>query len=158
MISEQELRVSKIREGTVIDHIPAGRALSVLRLIGITGREGYVVTVAMNVRSGKLGRKDLVKVENLMMKPEQVDKLTLIAPTATVNIIKDYSVVEKRRVSIPDRIVGIVRCINPNCVTRKENEPVKSSFTVVDKSPLRLRCDYCGRYVTELDIITQLTS
>ena len=158
MIAEQELRVSKIKDGTVIDHIPAGRALSVLRLIGITGREGYVVTVAMNVKSGKLGKKDLVKVENLVMKPEQVDKLTLIAPTATVNIIKDYKVVEKRRVSLPDRILGIVRCINLNCVTRKSNEPVKSSFTVVSRSPLRLRCDYCGKYVTEPDIIAQLTS
>lgn len=150
------LRVSKIRNGTVIDHIPAGRALTVLRLLGITGREGYVVTVAMNVRSEKLGRKDLVKVENLELLPEQVDRLTLIAPTATINIIREYEVVEKRPVKLPDRIIGILKCINPKCITRQPQEPIRSSFIVISKSPLKLECEYCGRYLEEEDVLSQL--
>ncbi len=151
------MRVSKIKNGTVIDHIPAGRALAVLRLMGITGSEGHVVTVAMNVRSGKLGKKDLVKVENLELKAEQVNKLTLIAPTATINIIRDYEVVEKRNVKLPDKIVGILRCTNPGCITRQPMEHVSSRFLIVSKSPLRLECEYCGRYLEEEEVLKQLT-
>lgn len=157
-MNEQEtLRVSKIKNGTVIDHIPAGRALAVLRLLGITGSEGHVVTVTMNVKSGKLGKKDLVKVEDLELMTEQVNKLTLIAPTATINIIRNYEVVEKRPVKLPDRIIGILRCINPGCITRQPMEHVSSKFTVVSKNPLRLECEYCGRYLEEEEVLKQLT-
>ena len=100
-VADSELLVRKIREGTVIDHIPAGRALAVLRILGITGREGLRVAVVMNVESRKLGRKDIVKVEGRLLKPHEVDVVALIAPTATINIIRDYKVIEKRKVRLP---------------------------------------------------------
>ena len=143
MTEDAELKVSKIRNGTVIDHIPAGRALAVLKLLGITGREGHVVTMTMNVKSSKLGRKDLVKVENLELRPEQVNKLTLIAPTATINIVRDYKVVEKRPVNIPERIVSILRCINPSCITRQNREPGFPGLEII--YPLMLTEHVMGR-------------
>jgi len=153
----KELRVSKIREGTVIDHIDAGRALHVLRMLGLTGGEGHVIAVVMNVESRKLGRKDIVKVEGLELEEEQVSKIALIAPSATINIIRDYRVVEKIRVKTPGRVVGLLRCINPNCVSRLEREPIISVFHVESVRPLRLRCEYCGAMLGQEDVIVQLT-
>ncbi|UXD21861.1 aspartate carbamoyltransferase [Ignicoccus pacificus DSM 13166] len=148
------LKVSKIKNGTVIDHIPAGRALDVLRLLGITGKEGFMILVAMNVSSSKLkgGKKDLVKIEGKYLTPREAETIALIAPTATINIIKDGEVVEKINVSIPDVIEGIVRCPNPTCISRKEDEPIKSKFRVINKSPLRLQCYYCETELEEEDL------
>ncbi len=154
---EKVLKVSKIEHGTVIDHIPAGRALYVLRLLGLTGKEGVIISLAMNIPSRKLGKKDVVKVEGLELSEDQVNKLALIAPSATINIIKDYEVSTKMKISIPEVISGILKCKNPNCITRKEREPVISSFRVVKRKPLLLRCEYCGRFLTEEDVVEQLT-
>jgi len=156
-MAEGMLIVRKIKNGTIIDHIPAGQALNVLRLMGITGKEGLRIALAMNVESRKLGRKDLIKIENLELTPEQVNKIALIAPTATINIVRDYSVVEKERVKLPDRIEGILRCRNPNCVTNQPREAVRPTFQVVSRRPLRLRCDYCGYVMGQEEIVTQLT-
>ena len=149
------LRVAKIREGTVIDHISAGNALVVLRILGITGREGFIVSVAMNVPSKKLGRKDIVKIEGRELSREEVDKIALIAPRATINIIRDYKVVRKHRVRLPKVIKNIVRCINPACITN-EREPVEPKFYVVSEEPLRLKCHYCGRIMEWPDILASL--
>ncbi len=155
-MTSKELIVRKIRDGTVIDHIPAGRALHVLRILGITGREGYRVAIVMNVESKKLGRKDIVKIEGRELSGGEVDLIALIAPTATINIIRDYRVVVKRKVKLPERIKGLLTCPNPTCITRKPREPVTTSFTVVSREPVILRCDYCGTYLTVNDIIAQL--
>ncbi|NPA04754.1 MAG: aspartate carbamoyltransferase regulatory subunit [Crenarchaeota archaeon] len=146
------LLVRRIRDGTVIDHIPAGRALLVLRILGITGAEGYRIAVVMNVESRKLGRKDIVKVEGRMLERGEVDKIALIAPEATINIIKDYRVVEKVKVRLPDEIKGILRCPNPTCITRKEREPITPVFRKVSEKPLILQCKYCGTLVREEEI------
>ena len=154
--TSRELIVSKIRNGTVIDHIPAGTALQVLNILGITGREGYRVALVMNVESSKLGRKDIVKVENRELKPEEVNKIALIAPTATINIIKDYRVVRKVKVKLQDVIEGIIKCPNPNCISNLPREPIKPKFRVVCRNPIKLKCVYCGRYITGDDIARQL--
>ncbi|MCD6512207.1 MAG: aspartate carbamoyltransferase regulatory subunit [Thermoplasmata archaeon] len=139
----KELKVQPIKDGTVIDHITPGNALKVLKILGIKEGANSVISIAMNV-AGKRGRKDIVKIENRELDSKEVDKIALIAPDATINIIRDYEVVEKHRVSIPDEIVGIVRCPNPNCITNSR-EPIKSKFVVVSRKPLKIRCYYCGR-------------
>lgn len=157
MESSRELRVSKIRDGTVIDHIDAGRALHVLRILGLTGSEGLTIAVVMNVPSQKLGKKDIVKVEGVALREDQVSKIALIAPSATINIIKDYEVVEKVKVQVPPLIEGLLKCVNPNCVSNQPREPIKSKFRVVSVRPLRLVCEYCGTEINQADVIRQLT-
>jgi aspartate carbamoyltransferase regulatory subunit len=149
----KELYVKKIRNGTVIDHILAGHALDVLKILGIHGGEGHIVSVAMNVISKKQDKKDIVKVENRELKPGEVDKIALIAPSATISIIRDYEVAEKTRVKLPDSIRGIVRCSNPACVSNAE--PVEPKFSVERQDPLRLRCYYCVRIMEKTDVLKQ---
>ena len=146
------LTVSKIMRGTVIDHIPAGRGIDVLRVLGITGREGYRIAVLMNVESKKLGRKDIVKIENRFLEPHEVNIIALIAPNATINIVENYEVKRKYRAEIPQEIEGLLRCPNPTCITRQSREPITSRFRRISTNPLRLQCVYCGTIVEEKEI------
>lgn len=150
---EKELRIQKIKEGTVIDHITAGHALSVLRILNMTGTDN-VVSVAMNVSSHKLGRKDIVKVENRELNAEEVDKIALIAPKATINIIRNYVVVEKQKPKVPRVIRGIVKCDNVMCISNSD-EPIQPTFFMEREDPLRLRCYYCNRIMDKDDILQQ---
>ncbi len=150
----EELRVQKIKRGTVIDHINAGNALSVLRILGLTGKENNVVSIAMNVRSKSLGKKDIVKVEDRELDAEEVDKIALIAPRATINIIRDYEVVEKQKAKLPKIIRGMIKCDNPMCVSNS-NEPIQPTFFMEKEDPLRLRCYYCNRIMNKDSIIKQ---
>ncbi len=150
-MDEITLRVSKIKNGTVIDHITSGHALDVVKILGITGKSGNIVTIAMNVPSKRMGKKDIVKIEGRELKAEEVDKIALIAPNATINIIRDYGVVEKKRVQLPKIIKNIVRCANPACISNSK-EPVQPTFYVESEEPLYLKCHYCG-YLMERDEI-----
>jgi aspartate carbamoyltransferase regulatory subunit len=143
--ADRELRVSKIRSGTVIDHIAAGQALNVLAILGIDGSGGEEVSVGMNVPSDRLGRKDIVKVEGRELSPAEVDVLSLIAPAATINIVREFDVIEKSRVERPDVVTGILSCPNANCIST-EGEPVESRFEVLDDG---VRCAYCDTIVRE---------
>jgi aspartate carbamoyltransferase regulatory subunit len=154
-MSRRTLRVSKIRNGTVIDHINKGHALNVIKILGINGRSNGVVTIAMNVPSRKLGVKDIVKIEGRELNPEEVNKIALIAPHATINIIRNFKVVEKERVKLPSIIHGIIKCANPPCISNSENEPVKPIFYVENEEPLRLRCHYCGHIMGKEDVLKQ---
>jgi aspartate carbamoyltransferase regulatory subunit len=144
----KELKVQPIRNGTVIDHVEAGRAVTVMRILGLL-RPGWTstVTAAMNVPSSK-GRKDILKIEDRELDPGEVNKISLIAPNATINIIREYEVARKDRVALPEKVSGLVKCPNPNCVTN--HEPVKTQFLVVTKDPVRLQCGYCDREVAEV--------
>jgi len=153
-MSKKTLRVSKIKEGTVIDHVTSGHALDVVKILGITGRRAGIVTVAMNVPSKRMGIKDMVKVEGRELAASEVDKIALLAPNATINIIKDYKVVEKQRVKLPDTIKGIVKCGNPACISNS-SEPVQSKFYVEKQEPLRLKCHYCGHIMEKQDVLKQ---
>lgn len=139
----KELKIQPIKDGTVIDHITAGNAVKVLHILEIPKTSSSIVSVAMNVKS-RLGKKDIVKVENRELDTNEVDKIALIAPKATINIIRGYEVAEKHRVKLPDEIIGIVRCSNPTCVSNS-SEPVKSRFKVISKDPTRIKCYYCER-------------
>jgi len=150
-MSDHELRVSKIRNGTVIDHVEGGQALNVLAILGIDGESGLGVSVGMNVPSERLGRKDLVKVEGRELSPSEVDVLSLIAPEATINIIREFEVVEKDRVTRPERVVGVLSCPNRNCITNAD-EPVDTRFGVVADG---VRCDYCST-VLRSDLATHI--
>lgn len=151
---EEELRIRKIKEGTVIDHISAGHALSVLRILGMTGKDNNVVSVAMNVPSHRLGKKDIVKVENRELSAEEVDKIALIAPKATINIIRNYLVVEKQQAKLPKVIRGIIKCDNVMCISNSK-EPIHPTFFMEREDPLRVRCYYCNRIMDKDDILRQ---
>ncbi|MFQ5969019.1 MAG: aspartate carbamoyltransferase regulatory subunit [Nitrososphaerales archaeon] len=151
-MSEAQLLVRRIKGGTVIDHIDAGMALIVLKALNITGKEGSVITVAMNVPSSKLKRKDIIKVENKFLESNETNKLALLAPKATINIIRDYKVVEKRKVELPDTFVGIFKCSNPKCVTNSK-EDIVVIIDVIDKSKQTLKCRYCSRILNVSELI-----
>jgi aspartate carbamoyltransferase regulatory subunit len=144
-MSDHELRISKIRDGTVIDHIPGGQALNVLAILDIDGSGGESVSLGMNVASGRLGKKDIVKVEGRELSQDEVDTLSLIAPDATINIIREYDVAEKLRVERPDRVTGVLDCPTRDCITNAD-EPVETSFEV---HPGAVRCEYCDTIVNE---------
>jgi aspartate carbamoyltransferase regulatory subunit len=152
--TETTLKVSKIKSGTVIDHITGGHALDVVKILGITGHTGGVVSIAMNVASGRHGTKDIVKVEGRELNPREVDKIALLAPHATINIIREYEVVEKKVVKLPEVIRGTVKCANPACISNS-NEPIKSTFNVESKEPLMLKCHYCGYIMEKPDVLKQ---
>jgi aspartate carbamoyltransferase regulatory subunit len=155
-MKEEELIVRRIKDGTVIDHIPAGQALSVLRILGLTGREGYTLAVVINVPSKRLGKKDIVKVEGKELKPEEVNRIALVAPEATINTIRKYRVAGKLKVQLPDQITNLIRCTNPNCITNKPREPVTPTFLTLSRSPVLLCCEYCGTYISQEEIVGQL--
>ncbi|MFB6133845.1 MAG: aspartate carbamoyltransferase regulatory subunit [Halanaeroarchaeum sp.] len=142
---DTELRVSKIENGTVIDHVTAGEALHVLGILGIDGSDGDSVSLGMNVPSDRLGKKDIVKVEGRELTPSEVDVLSLIAPDATINIIRAYEVSEKHRVERPDSVSGVLQCPNANCITNA-GEPVETRFAVLDEG---VRCEYCDTIIRE---------
>ena len=139
----KELKVTPIKNGTVIDHIPPGLALLVLHVLKIPEATSSAVSVAMNVKS-KMGKKDILKIENKELDEREVNKISLIAPKATINIIRDYEVVKKHRVQLPNEIIGIVKCSNPTCISNSR-EPVNSRFIVVSKDPPHIKCYYCER-------------
>jgi len=153
-LSETTLRVSKIKDGTVIDHIIAGHALEVLKILAITDNVKGIVTVGMNVPSKTLGLKDMVKIEGRELESEEVDKIALLAPQASINIIRNYKVVDKQLVRLPEVIRETVKCANPACISNS-NEPVKSTFYVDNEELLRLRCHYCGYIIEKQDIFKQ---
>ena len=143
-MSESDLIVRRIKDGTVIDHIEAGKGLKVLNALEIDGKDGNVITIALNVPSAKVSKKDIIKVENRFLKDDDTNKLAVIAPKATINIIKDYKLIEKRRVSLPNEIDRIFRCSNPDCITNS-TEHIESVMDVIDKEGRVLKCRYCAR-------------
>ncbi|MGD8545835.1 MAG: aspartate carbamoyltransferase regulatory subunit [Candidatus Bathyarchaeota archaeon] len=153
-MGEEELRVSKIKDGTVIDHITGGHSLDVAKILEITGREKKVITIAMNVSSKRFERKDIVKIEGRELNPQEVHKIALLAPYATINIIRNYKLIEKQRVKLPGLIENIIDCTNPACISNS-NEPVKAKFYVENEDPLLLKCHYCSYIIEKRDVLKQ---
>jgi aspartate carbamoyltransferase regulatory subunit len=153
-LTETELRVSKIRDGTVIDHITAGHALDVVKILGITGDEKGPITIAINVPSKRFKTKDILKIEGRELKPQEVRKIALIAPHARINIVRNYKVIRKEEVKLPRVIEDILRCANPACISNS-NEPVKSKFYIESEDPLLLKCHYCGNIIEKKDVLQQ---
>ena len=147
---KKELAVAALRNGTVIDHIPSAALFKAVRVLGIESMDKYV-TIGYNLQSSKLGRKGIIKVADVEFSQDELDRIALFAPTAVVNIIRDYEVVEKRPVTLSDDIIGIVRCANPKCITN--NEKITTRFSVISKSPIELRCHYCEKITSEDQIV-----
>ena len=136
----KEMKVQAIRDGTVIDHIPSQNTLKVVEMLA---RFEDFVTIGVNFPSGRMGTKGVVKISNRFLTDTEVNCIALIAPTATVNQIRDFKVVEKHQVRMPETLEGVLQCTNPKCITN--HEPVVSRFTRVTEESLELRCDYCER-------------
>ena len=153
-MEQSDLMVRRIKDGTVIDHINEGKGLKVLEALEIDGSDGNVITITLNVPSGKLKKKDMIKVEGRFLEDGDTNKLAVIAPSSTVNIIKDYKLVEKRRVSLPNQIEEIFRCSNPDCITNSQ-EHIESTMEVIDKENLVLKCRFCGRILDVNDLRIQ---
>ncbi|MBN2663726.1 MAG: aspartate carbamoyltransferase regulatory subunit [Bacteroidales bacterium] len=149
-MSKKELIVNAIEQGTVIDHIPAKDLFQVIKILDLKNCENQI-TFGTNLKSNRLGKKAIIKVENKFFEEEQINKIALVAHQANLNIIKDYKVVKKMKVEIPDQIIGIVKCFNPKCVTNYEQ--ITTKFTVVSKNKLALKCKYCEKITDEEQII-----
>ncbi len=134
--------VAAIQNGTVIDHIPADKTYQVVSLLKLEQLTTQV-TIGYNLRSKKLGRKGIIKVEDKFFTDEEISRLSVLAPNIVLNIIRDYEVKEKKTVTTPDNLKGIVKCNNPKCITN--NEPMPTLFHVVDKEHGVLKCHYCEK-------------
>lgn len=141
MGNKKELAVAALRNGTVIDHIPSEVLFRVVRILGIENMK-VGITIGNNLFSSRLGAKGIIKVADTEFAQDVIDRIAIIAPGAVVNIIRDYEVVEKRPVVLPEELTGLVRCGNPKCVTN--NEPMATRFHVVNRHPVVLRCHYCN--------------
>ncbi len=130
-MEQSELMVRRIKEGTVIDHIDEGKGLQVLNALRIDGKDGSLITIALNVPSGKFKKKDIIKVENKFLKDDDTNKLAVIVPNATINIIRNYKLVEKRRVALPNEVDRIFRCSNPDCITNS-TEHIESVMAAIE--------------------------
>ncbi len=146
--SKKELAVAALRNGTVIDHIPSRMLFKAVRILGIEGLTTQL-TIGNNLDSKKLGAKGIIKVADVFFPEAVLNRIALIAPTAVINIIRDFEVVEKLPVVLPETIVGLVKCDNPKCITN--NEPMKTRFHVVDRNEGIIRCHYCGHSVKTLN-------
>ncbi|MDR1405308.1 MAG: aspartate carbamoyltransferase regulatory subunit [Candidatus Methanoplasma sp.] len=146
-----ETKIPPIRNGTVIDHIANGQSLNVLKILGVSENNiDSVISIGMHVPSSKTnGWKDVIKVEDRELDHATVGKIALIAPDATISIIRDYYTAEKFRVKLDDRILGLAKCSNPNCITNR-GEPVTPEFIVEERNPPKLRCVYCDRILTQI--------
>ena len=143
MTAKKELlQVSAVENGTVIDHIPARKLFDVINVLGIDSCDN-TITFGNNLASNKLGKKAIIKISDKFLVDEEIDKLALVAPSVKINIIRDFEVVEKKTVNVPKRVLGIARCVNPQCITNNQN--VKTKFDVVGRAPIVLRCLYCEK-------------
>jgi len=145
----KKLEVSAIEEGTVIDQIASKSTFKVANILNIQ-RIDQVVLVGVNLSSKKLGKKGIIKIGGKILTQEEVNKIALIAPDATVNIIEGSELVRKFKVALPDSIEGIVKCFNPNCVSN--HQKIQSRFHVINKNPIKIRCHYCERLMGTDDI------
>jgi aspartate carbamoyltransferase regulatory subunit len=142
----KQLSVSAIQNGTVIDHIPAKHLFKVIQILGLD-RIDQQITFGTNLESKKLGKKAIIKISEKFFADDDINRIALVAPDAKLNIIKDYEVVEKKVVEVPDTIVGIARCMNPKCITNFE--PVTTRFKVVSKKNVALKCHYCEKITNQ---------
>ena len=143
---EKQLNVSAIKDGTVIDHIPTKALFKVVQILKLD-EFNNMVTFGNNLDSKVMGTKAIIKIANRYFEDEEVNKIALVAPNAKLNTIRNYEVVEKRVVQIPEQVNGIVRCFNPKCITN--NEEITTYFNVISKNPLDLKCKYCEKITHE---------
>ena len=138
----KKLKVSAIRNGTVVDHIPANNLFKVITILGLDHIDNQI-TFGTNLESKLLGIKAIVKISDRFFTQEEINRIAIAAPQAKLNIIRNYKVKEKKRVTVPDEFTGIVKCVNPKCITN--NDDVKPRFRVISKKVVSLKCHYCEK-------------
>lgn len=151
-MKDKQLIVNAIKNGTVIDHIPALNLFKVISILKLENIDSQI-TFGTNLDSKKLGSKAIIKIADKYFLDDEINKIALVAPEAKLNIIRDYEVIEKRVVEVPDSITGIVKCVNPKCITNFEN--ITTKFSVVSKKDVALKCCYCEK-ITHQDQMTIL--
>lgn len=147
--NKRELQVAALENGTAIDHIPPSQLFKVAKLLGLEKMDN-TITIGNNFHSSKMGCKGVIKISNKFFEEDEINRIALIAPKVILNIIRDYEVVEKKTVTLPDELVGLVKCNNPKCITN--NEPMPSRFDVIDKETGTIKCRYCERKINKEDI------
>ncbi|MBR0036026.1 MAG: aspartate carbamoyltransferase regulatory subunit [Bacteroidales bacterium] len=148
-MAKKELEVSAIANGTVIDHIPAEVTFKVVQVLDLYNHPG-AITIGTNLESKTLGKKGIIKIADRFLTDEEIGRLSVVAPTVTLNIIKDYQICEKKYVQYPKLIVGVVKCSNPKCITN--HQPVATKMEVFDMDKKSLRCVYCERVMQHDEI------
>ena len=151
-MSKKELVVSAIKNGTVIDHIPSEKLFQVIRALNLMNCDNQVL-MGNNLTSSKINKKGIIKCRDKFFEKDEINKIALIAPNATLITIKDYNVVEKFKIEIPDTISGMVNCYNPKCITN--NEAITQRFNVINKKDIMLQCHYCQK-ITKKETISFL--
>ena len=146
---KKELQVAALENGTAIDHIPPSQLFKVASLLGLE-KMNNTITIGNNFHSNKMGCKGMIKIADKFFCDEEINRIAVVAPNVKLNIIRDYEVVEKREVNLPDELRGIVKCANPKCITN--NEPMPTLFHVVDKENCVIKCHYCEKEQTREDI------
>lgn len=146
----KELQVAALENGTAIDHIPSEQLFKVASLLELDKMSNRI-TIGNNLRSKKMGTKGMIKIAGKFFAEDEINRIALVAPHVVLNIIKDYEVVEKKRISLPDQLIGVVKCNNPKCITN--NEPMKTHFDVIDQEKVTIKCHYCERKINKEDII-----
>lgn len=147
---EKELKVSALKNGTVIDHIPSTSLFKVVEILGLKYCTSQT-TFGMNLESKRMGSKAIVKISDRYFETAEINRIALVAPQAKLNVIKNYEVVEKKVVELPDYLEGLVKCVNPQCVTNKEK--VKTKFTLLSKKDVLLQCHYCEKMTDQEHLI-----
>ena len=152
MSNKTERQVAAIKNGTVIDHIPAEKTYQVVNLLQLETLD-TPVTIGYNCPSNKIGRKGIIKVSDKFFTDEEISRLSVVAQNVVLNIIHDYEVVEKKTVKTPDELRGIVKCNNPKCITN--NEPMNTVFHVVNKEKGILKCHYCDKeqFIEKVELV-----
>ncbi len=152
MLNTKTLVVSAIQNGTVIDHIPSGKALQIIQLLKLSDHQKQI-TLALHLVSGSMGHKDIVKLEECFLSNEDREKVAILAPNATLNVIQDCEVTEKTQVVLPNEINGVISCPNDRCISNHES--MSSKFNVEEyRKNIRFRCRYCRKYFSQEDVIT----
>ncbi|MDR0547600.1 MAG: aspartate carbamoyltransferase regulatory subunit [Dysgonamonadaceae bacterium] len=150
MEQNKELKVAALENGTVIDHIPSEQVFQVVSLLEIE-KLRTPVTIGYSLDSKKMGKKGIIKIADKFFEEAEINRISLIAPSVKLNIIRNYTVAEKKLVSLPDEVIGLVKCNNPKCICN--NEPMKTRFNVIDKENVTLKCHYCESKIRKEKII-----
>jgi aspartate carbamoyltransferase regulatory subunit len=145
-----ELQVAALENGTAIDHIPPEQLFKVVQLLELDKLKSNTITIGNNLPSKKMKRKGVIKIADKFFREDEICRIALIAPHVVMNEIRDYEVVRKYSASLPDEIVGLVKCNNPKCITNNEYMPTR--FKVLDKEQCLLRCHYCERKISKEEI------
>ena len=148
--NKKELLVAALENGTAIDHIPPEQLFKVASLLELD-RMDHRITIGNNLMSKKMASKGVIKIADKLFEEDEINRIALVAPNVVLNIIRDYEVIEKKYISLPERIVGIVKCNNPKCITN--NEPMLSRFDVIDREHVTLKCHYCERKINKENIL-----